>query len=249
MAGMNKIIEELLATRKTITPDGKEIKLHSEISAREGRFLYDHIKGMKDVKKTLEIGCAYGLSALHICEALKAHPGARHVILDPYQSKSWEKAGVHALRRAGFENFELVEERSEIALPAMLATHEGTFDFIFIDGWHTFDHTMLDLFYATRLLKVGGVLAVDDYDTVSVDKAVKYFSNYPCYRFKAKMTDYPAHPALSIISKIASLIPIGHFWRYRLLPRTLRRLIRRPSIVSLEKIAADERASNWYERF
>lgn len=245
---MNNIIEELLATRKTVTPEGKEIRLHSEISAREGKFLYDHVKALKGVQKTLEVGCAYGISALHICEALKDHPGSKHFMIDPFQSKGWENAGVHALRRAGFANFELIEELSEIALPALLKEHEGTFDFIFIDGWHTFDHTLLDCFYATRLLKVGGVLVVDDYDSAPIAKVVKYLLSYPCYRKKAQYTDYPEDPLIKAACAMASLVPVSLNMRYKL-PRNLRRLIRRPNIISLEKIMADERKSNWYKGF
>ena len=36
------------------------------------------------------------------------------------------------------------------------------FDFIFIDGWHTFDYTLVDMFYADRLLRIGGYLLIDD---------------------------------------------------------------------------------------
>lgn len=245
---MNKVIEEILTTRKTVSPEGAEIRLHSEISPGAGKFLQDHISGLGSVKKTLEVGCAYGLSSLFICEALQeSHPGAKHIIIDPLQSKDWQNAGVHALERAGFDNFELIEKPSETALPALLEDHEGTFDLIFLDGFHTFDHTMLDCFYATRLLRSGGILIIDDYDFAPVAKVVKYISQYPCYRKKAKITDWPQSPLFKALSQMASLIPVTNDMRF-FLPRSLRRLIRRPNLISLEKISADNRAY-WYRPF
>jgi predicted O-methyltransferase YrrM len=72
---MNPVIEEILSTRKTITADDREVPLRAEVSAREGAFLYNLIKDNK-AKKTLEVGCAMGISTLHICEALKNEGGA-----------------------------------------------------------------------------------------------------------------------------------------------------------------------------
>jgi predicted O-methyltransferase YrrM len=36
------------------------------------------------------------------------------------------------------------------------------FDFILIDGNHAFPHVMLDFFYTSQMLKIGGFLALDD---------------------------------------------------------------------------------------
>ena len=55
---------------------------------------------------------------------------------------------------------------------------------MFIDGWHTFDHTLLDLFYANRWIKVGGYIVIDDCNWSSVAKAVSYFSKYPAYQIE-----------------------------------------------------------------
>ena len=75
------------------------------------------------------------------------------------------------------EDLHLVEERSEFALPTILTSNEGRFDFIFIDGWHTFDHTILDCFYAIRLLRVGGYLVLDDAHWRSVTRSCGILSD------------------------------------------------------------------------
>jgi hypothetical protein len=52
----------------------------------------------------------------------------------------------------------------------------------FIDGWHTFEQTLIDIYFANRLVKVGGYVIVDDVSWPSMSKAVSNFANYPCYQ-------------------------------------------------------------------
>ena len=57
------------------------------ISAGEGEVLTRWVLREK-ATQTIEIGLAYGVSALCICEGLirSGNPSARHVVLDPFQS-------------------------------------------------------------------------------------------------------------------------------------------------------------------
>lgn len=245
---VNAVINEILDTKKTITPDGEEIKLTSEISRKGGAFLFKIINDHENVLKTLEIGCANGISSLHICEALKNRKGAHHTIIDPFQSTDWKNAGIYALQRAGFKNFTLLEKKSEFALPELLAEENQQYDFIFIDGWHTFDHVMTESLYATRLLKTGGFLVFDDVDTAALAKVVKYLNNYPCYNYYADIVDYPDSPALALLCRIMSLIPVPHDLRHRM-PRIIKKLNRKPSIIALQKTDEDKRGWNWYKPF
>ncbi len=175
-------IQNIYKTRKVSGPSGIETDLHSEIDPQEGQFLYNIINNDPTVLKTLEVGCAYGLASLHICAALKGRQGALHTIVDPNQT-GWGSVGVNNLKRCGVDYFKLVEEKSEFALPRLLENHEGTYDFIFVDGWHTFDHTLLDCFYATRMLRVGGYLAVDDvWNFPGIKRVVGFVGSYPCYQ-------------------------------------------------------------------
>jgi hypothetical protein len=42
-------------------------------------------------------------------------------------------------------------------------------------------HTLLDCFYAARLLRFGGVLVVDDVSWPSVRRVVDFLKNVPCF--------------------------------------------------------------------
>jgi predicted O-methyltransferase YrrM len=50
---------------------------------------------------------------------------------------------------------------------------------VFVDGWHTFDYTLVDIFFAVFLLKVGGLLVIDDALHPGVENTLKYLdTNY-----------------------------------------------------------------------
>jgi predicted O-methyltransferase YrrM len=124
----------------------------------------------------IEIGLAYGSSALAIAEALVAGGGheARHLIVDAYQ-QLFHGSGWAAITGAGLTGLcTLVEERSQIALPRLLS--EGfAADAAFVDGSHIFHNVFVDLFFLRELVRPGGLLILDDCNFPSVATAVRYF--------------------------------------------------------------------------
>ena len=142
--------------------------------------------------KTIEVGLGYGISALHICEGLLLNrdPAARHVVLDPSQSTRFADCGLQVLEDAGVRH--LVEhhaEFSEIALPQFLK--EGrSFDLGFVDGNHRFDAVVLDLFYLGRLVRRGGVVALDDYNLPGIRRAVSFFVTNLGWTVEETIGDY-----------------------------------------------------------
>ena len=80
---MNEIISTIYETQTVIGKSGEKHKLNSQIDPREGRFIFDLIESDQSIVKTLEIGCVYGLSSLHICSALQNRTDASHVIVIP----------------------------------------------------------------------------------------------------------------------------------------------------------------------
>ena len=185
---MHPVIERIYKDGTVKGRSGRLHQLHSTIDREEGLFISNIIKKDQTICNTLEIGCAFGLSSLYICLSLKERLGASHTIIDPYQKTQWDCAGIMNLERAGITFFNLIDKKSEFALPCLLKTMEGKFDLIFVDGWHTFDHTLLDCYYATRLLKVGGYITIDDVTFASVSRAVAFLTNYPCYEIFGAVT-------------------------------------------------------------
>lgn len=178
-----KFLELMLKYFVVFTPDGNYRRLSSHTRANEHKEIRKYLEKTK-AKDTLEVGFAYGSSALVFAEHHQRmkHTGISHTIIDPNQyatgSGDWEGIGAENLRRCGFvknRDWRLVEKSSVQALPELLKKYgKNWLDVALIDGWHLFDYTLLDVFYCLEMLKVGGYLIVDDKNQKSVDAVAKY---------------------------------------------------------------------------
>src|SRR5207248_5986427 len=105
-------------------------------------------------KISLEVGLAYGISTLNICQALREVGAIRHIVMDPYQEK-WKEIGLRNIRTAGYAD--LVDFRRQPAhevLPELMK--DGvTIDFAYLDGSKVFDFVLVNIFYLTRIMPVG----------------------------------------------------------------------------------------------
>jgi predicted O-methyltransferase YrrM len=130
----------------------------------------------EEVDVVIEIGFAYGVSALAIAEALISRGRCRsaHLIIDAFQDH-FDDAGWKAIETAGLADFcSLLRERSQLALPRLLA--EGLIaDAAFVDGSHIFHNVFVDLFYLREIVRPGGLVVLDDCEWPSVATAVRYF--------------------------------------------------------------------------
>ena len=72
---------------------GEVHHLQSEIDHEEGILLFNTIRDDLSTVKTLEVGCGFGSSSLHICKALQSRTRASHTIIDPFQT-DWDSVGV-----------------------------------------------------------------------------------------------------------------------------------------------------------
>ncbi|MEU4420466.1 class I SAM-dependent methyltransferase [Actinoplanes sp. NPDC024001] len=125
----------------------------------------------------VEIGLAYGSSALAIGEALLtvAAPRPRHVIVDPYQERAFGNAGWDLLRAAGLDRIaELVAEPSSAALPRLVAAGV-TADAAFVDGSHRFHEVFVDLYHLRKIVRPGGLIVLDDDWAPPVRTALRYY--------------------------------------------------------------------------
>jgi len=190
---MVPVLEEILRTGQVRTADDSAtVPLDSAVPADVGKFLQELIK-LRKPKTTLEVGLAFGVSALFICDALRQCGGLRHIAIDPYQNhgEHWKGIGVRNLERAGFSDLiEFHESPSHVALPE-LETRGTRVEFAFIDGWHTFDHALTDFFHIDRILTVGGVVVFDDVFFPGVHEACRYVALNRAYAV-AGCTERPA---------------------------------------------------------
>jgi predicted O-methyltransferase YrrM len=129
-----------------------------------------------EARVVIEIGLAYGSSALAIAESLVSHgtEGTNHVIIDAFQDQ-YHDAGWNAIVTAGLAGVcSLLRERSQLALPR-LVTDGFVADAAFVDGSHIFHNVFVDLFFLRELVRPRGLVILDDCHWPSVATAVRYF--------------------------------------------------------------------------
>jgi predicted O-methyltransferase YrrM len=252
---MNAVLEEILRTASTESMAGEKLALHSAVDEGEGRFLEHLVLELKP-KVSLEVGMAFGVSSLFICQALPRD--SRHIAIDPNQLSAasrggWEGAGLAALDRAGFrDRIEFYAEPSYAVLPR-LAAMQTRVDFAFVDGWHTLDFALIDFFYADKMLPVGGVIAIDDVHMPSVRKLCRFVLTNLGYVVAGSYFSSQISPGLKsrLLTKLAKRSAVV-------------RRIARPEFtiadaelglhpgtrcVALKKIALDTRAWDYHHEF
>lgn len=175
---LNWVIRTL--NSKIMNIENKKIKLHSSINFEEGNFIKNLIIKNKCFN-VLEVGMAYGISSIFIITSIynlykKSKKKGFLLSIDPNQSTQWENIGLYHIKKLKLQNFhKFIEKKSYEALPLLIDKYN--FDLIFIDGFHTFDYTLIDIFYSIKLLKKNGLLLIDDALHYGVSKAIRYIEN------------------------------------------------------------------------
>lgn len=148
--------------------------LNSNININEGILLFQLIKKYKP-KKLLEIGFACGVSAAFMLCALSKKDELTSV--DPFQKIQWNSFGLNVVKQI------LKEQKLSAKNHHWEGKYSKTFfestsnkyDFMLIDGDHSYEGTMIDLLGANKVLNKNGILAVDDSLHFSVKKALNDF--------------------------------------------------------------------------
>jgi predicted O-methyltransferase YrrM len=169
----NEVLRSIISSGSVVTEDGKIRAAHSGVSREEGEFLQEMIRRARP-QVSVEVGCAYGISSLYICEALREVNAIKHIIIDPYQHSVWEDVGLANLRRAGYADIIDFHEVFSYQYLSRLTEERVTIDFAFIDGAHTFDYVLVDFFLIDKLLRPGGIVILDDLSYPSIRSVCRY---------------------------------------------------------------------------
>lgn len=185
-------LRAMLDSGRAPTRDGGELPIDGA-STRNNLQVIRKLVLASRPQNTLEVGLAYGASALAFLASLRDVNEAefRHVAIDPFQSKDWRGTALHAIAEEGFsEHFEHYEEESCTAL-ARLYREKARFDIIYVDGSHLFEDVFLDFYFAARLLNIGGVILFDDCTDKHVKKVVRFIdANYAMILQRYSLEDF-----------------------------------------------------------
>lgn len=166
---------------KGYTLAGDPAPLHSNIRLEFAEALYQTVRRQRP-RIAIEVGMAYGVASLAILSALRdSGPEGKLISIDPNQSSEWKGGGVAAIAKAGLsDRHELIEEYDYDALPRLRASGLRV-DFAYLDGWHTFDHTLLAWWYVDKMLPAGGIVGFNDCDWPAVEKTIRFVLTHRKY--------------------------------------------------------------------
>ncbi len=200
--------DDLIAARLHYHPAPTPVAVQprKRASMRQEEYdLLDTLIRAEQPQHTLEIGMANGGSTRVFCQAIVDTDGTSHTAIDPYQTHPdhWDSQGLLELQLEELDHcFELIEKPNYLALPQLIADGRS-YDVILIDGWHSFDHTLLDMFFADKLLNNGGLLIIHDTCMPAVHKACRWLETHKPYN---RVSPEPKVTLYSPIARFAKRI-------------------------------------------
>lgn len=179
---VNPLAAKIFDTGTVHGGSGEPVEVHSQLSELHADALYATVLAQRP-QVVVEVGMAFGLSSLAILTALRDAGGTGRLIsIDPYQSTTWRGIGTANVERAGLSGMhELMETPDYLGLPRLLEARTRV-DFGYIDGWHTFDYTLLDFWYLDRMVPQGGVVAFNDAGLRAVHRVMRFVRTHRRYR-------------------------------------------------------------------
>ncbi len=239
---MNKIIEKIFESGYVEDRQEATYKLSpSSITFETGIRLYEFIRAVKP-KKTLEIGMAYGISTLFICQALQDNGVGSHTAIDPFQEEIFKSIGLINIERANLKDFfQFHQAPSDQVLPQFCAQN-NKFDFAFIDGSHRFDFAMVDFFYIDKLLNIEGHVVFDDLWMPGIRKVASFVLNNKPYKLVSQPSKFktPIGKSVLRISRRIVQSPLDRDWALKIIPQ---------NVAFFKKVAIDGRDWKFHRAF
>lgn len=221
---LNHVLEKIFETGETVDAEGQKRVINDMISRNEALALLTMIR-QANATVTLEVGLAHGASALVFCQALTElnNPDHIHYAVDPNQYTTYKRAACMAVEKAGYiDILNVLAGPSHLEIPKLIEK-SVKLDCAFIDGWHTFDYTLIDFFLVDKLLKPGGYLAFHDTYGRAKQKVINFILTHRKYQIRADMMNFGKEPFIKTIKffiwriyKDPMLIFSSYHWRFQI---------------------------------
>ena len=181
----------------------KEIRPGTNVGiGREGMY---KIFAEKGFTKGCEVGVRQGSNALIM---LRVIPGLELILVDPYRTYEytklkrrnkwkWDQPTMNRIRHKALISLAksnvvwLMTTSSEAAR----LVEDGSLDFVYIDGNHSFDFITQDLQFWYPKIRKGGIISGHDYGIRPVRRAVDAFAKY--HWLEPSLTDREQEPRKS----------------------------------------------------
>ncbi|MCI0601227.1 MAG: class I SAM-dependent methyltransferase [Beijerinckiaceae bacterium] len=145
----------------------------ARVTIRQGAMMNKLMRSFS-IQRSLEVGLGYGFSTVWMLDALRPRRNALHAAIDPYQKSFFKGIGLTQVKRLeSGARFEWIEDFSIHALSGLIRQGEK-FDFVFIDGNHRFDDVIVDFYLSDQIVRIGGLIALDDIHMTAVRTAANF---------------------------------------------------------------------------
>jgi predicted O-methyltransferase YrrM len=246
------LLEKIFNNNKVHDSQGREYELVANTSMEQCGFLQNIIDTVRPTVG-LEVGLAYGISTLAILEAFsKTGKDFKHIVIDPFQTV-WNNVGLENINRSGLKDrVEYFNDFSENVLPKLF--FEGTkLQFAYIDSTKVFDVLMVDSYYITKMLDLGGVLVFDDVDIPSIRRLMRYLVQHPSFRFYKGLRKERYSVKKKIAQSFCTSLIAGLPFKDKLIQhidyRTDAELKVDYHCIALQKVQEDNRHWSWHTNF
>jgi predicted O-methyltransferase YrrM len=136
-------------------------------TAAHGRELYDFIR-KHQLTRCLELGFEHGVGTIWLAGAVQSLGGGKVIAVDLKNKPPPNPRAADLVERAGLSSFvELYDDPISYTwhLKRNFSAYvQRPFDFVFIDGAHTWDTDGFAFFLVERILRPGGWILFDDLD-------------------------------------------------------------------------------------
>ncbi len=220
---LNKILESIFSNKKTSDKDGNVREVNDMISREEAFALYRMFE-KANTKTSIEIGLAHGVSALVFCQAHNdlGNIEGIHYGVDPNQFTVYNGAATQAIHDAGFGKYlKVLAGPSHLEVPELIKQNIKV-DCAFIDGWHTFDYTLVDFFLIDKILIPGGYVAFHDTYGRAKQKVINFILTHRRYEIDKRLMNFSNEPKMRILKfflwrlyKDPGLLFSWFHWKYQ----------------------------------
>ena len=171
-------LKEMIETDRAVERTGKVFEPLGALSTQGNLRLLRILMLDRKPQTTLEVGMAFGGSALVIasCHRELGHSASnQHIAIDPFQTTFWDSIALDKLQAAELNEYvQQIEQPSAICLPELLKDKREAIDLAYIDGSHLFEDAFIDFYYAAWLCAPNGMILLDDSTHPDVRKVIRF---------------------------------------------------------------------------
>lgn len=246
-------LDKAFQTSQIEMSDDVYVPLHSHTSKGQGLFLQELFDDIKP-EKSLEVGLAYGISAMFILEKHKEynHNKNSHIVIEPFP---WGGAAEYNIKKEGlFELLEIYYQKSHDVLPKLYQQNERI-QYAYIDTTKVFDIVLQDFYFIDKLLDVNGLIILDDCNGQwpGVQRVARFINVLPHYgifkTYDKSIKSIKRNIAEKVVRSLINAVPFKDKFYPSSNFKTDEELGLDYSCIAFQKIGEDNRKWNWDRRF